>query len=222
MKCNRLRNQERSDSSLIHVWLKSLFVSVGAIFLKIYSLIPNVAKDLPTTCIWWSKGSTETLMHKTGKNFVLLAGLQKMTEINAQINLRDINNKHDPSQALPRVRSHHTLMLTEGAVDWPSSSISQNQEGRGHLGEELRRQNSVGFSVYSLLLCVVLCFVFQIPFFKYNVHSPSCSGLAPAFFTYHPLLEVIAFCFWVFILAWLYYGCYPSVKWGAMLFLLTT
>lgn len=118
-----------------------------------------------------------------------------MTEINAQINLRDINNKHDPSQALPRVRSHHTLMLTEGAVDWPSNSISQNQEGRGHLGEELRRQTSVGFSVYSLLLCVVLCFVFQIPFFKYNVHSPSCSGLAPAFFTYHPLLEVIAFFF---------------------------
>lgn len=159
---------------------------MGTIFFKIYSAIPNVAKDLPTTCIWWGKGSMETLTHKAGKNFVLLAGLQKKTQINAQINLRDINNKRAPLWALPRVRSHCTLISTEGAAEWPSSSISQNQERRSWLGEELWRQTSAGFSVYCLLFCV-LCFVFQMPFFKQDVHSPSCSGLGPAFFTYHPL-----------------------------------
>lgn len=46
---NGHRNQQRSDSVPIDVWHKILFTSVGTVFLKIYSLIPNVAMDLPTT-----------------------------------------------------------------------------------------------------------------------------------------------------------------------------
>lgn len=38
----------------------------------------------------------ETLKNMTGKKFVLLAGLQKKTEINAQVNMRDINKKLVP------------------------------------------------------------------------------------------------------------------------------
>lgn len=90
---NGLRKQKRSDSAPVDVWHKILFTSVGTIFLKIYNLIPNVAMGLPTTYIWWSKGSMETLKNMTGKKSVLLAGLQK-TEINTQVNMRDINYKH--------------------------------------------------------------------------------------------------------------------------------
>lgn len=51
----------------------------------------------------------ETLKNITGKNVVLLAGLLKKTEMNAQVNTRDINNKHVPLLALQWVGLHaHT------------------------------------------------------------------------------------------------------------------
>lgn len=96
---NGFRNQQRSDSAPIDVWHKILFTSVGAIFLKIYNLIPNVTMDSPTTCTGWSEGSVEILKHEC-KNFVLLAGLQKKTEINAKFNMRDTDKKHVPLLAL--------------------------------------------------------------------------------------------------------------------------
>lgn len=154
------------------------------------------------------------------KKFCTVGRLAKKTEINAQINLRDINNKHAPLQVLSRVRSHHTLMLTEGAVDWPSSSISQNQERRGRLGEEQRRQNSVGFSVCCLLFYVVVLF--------FKCHSPNWMSTPIAVVVWNLLFclppstwRIIVFFFWVLILAWLCYGCYPSLRWGEMLFFLT-
>lgn len=136
---NGHRNQQRSDSAPIDVWHKILFTSVGTVFLKIYSFIPNVAMDLPTTCVWWSKGSMETLKNMTGKKFVLLAGLQKKTEINAEVNLRDINKNMSPYQ--PCNGWDHTLTVTGRVVDWPSSNIRWKKERGDCLGEEQRKQN---------------------------------------------------------------------------------
>jgi len=42
----------------------------------------------------------QTLKNMTGKKFVLLAGLRKKTEMNAQANTRGVNNIHVPLLAL--------------------------------------------------------------------------------------------------------------------------
>lgn len=177
-----LRNQQRSDSAPIDVWHKILFTSVGTIFLKIYNLIPNVAIDLPSTYIWWSKGSMETLKNMPGKNVVLLAGLLKKTEMNAQVNTRDINNKHVPLLALRWVGSHaHT--------DWGSHGLTKQQ----HQPKAREGSSSWGRTEEAKLACVcvfcvcVLVYLFCF-FFKYHspstmsqIQTPSLGGSGPIF-----------------------------------------
>lgn len=155
----------------------------------------------------------ETLTHKTGKNFVPLAGLQKKTEINVQINLRDINNKHAPLQALSR--SDHTTHSCCGRLRelWTELAAASAKIRRGGV---ILGKNRGGKTLLTFL-CIFCCSVLLFLYFK--CHSPNRMSTPTALVVWDLLFylppstwRIIVFFFCALILAWLCYGCYPSMR----------
>lgn len=112
------------------------------------------------------------------------------------------------------------LILTEGAVDWPSSSSSQDQEGGGSSWGRTEEAKLFFSGVWVFCgfvsVCVFVFFLNTITQIQWPLPQLWWLG------TYLPpsIWRFIALFFWVFNLAWPCFGCYTSVKWGGMLFLL--